>query len=682
MKKTILIIGIIFLLVGASVIPSTGNIIKNISIIKKVYDTNISNILPKDTICYGYCINDPSGQLVEGPVYFYLNDPGNITQLWGTSSPAPMAGSAWTWGGWYCTEYGSGDLWKIDFDSGYMVEIGGGGVHIDDLTWSEIGEFYGVVNTSFYKVDEYSGEQTFLFSLNLPEGLKMGGINFDFINYMLFGVECVNNGLYTIDWETGYTDFIGSLGIDINGIAILDYSIDDESFYLSTFTDQGELYKVDQWTGDCTLIGEFQGGAEISALTINPDRFYLPTADFYWDPQNPQAGETIEFNASLSDDLSGYIKLYEWDWDDDLIFDENSTDPITSHTWDVEGYYPVTLLVYDDDNRMDTQRYIVNVVNQPPYIPSNLYPSDGELYVDPDADLSWHGGDPNPSDIVTYDVYFGTSSSPPKIVSNQTSTTYDPGKMDYNTKYFWRIVAWDNYNASAEGPIWDFTTEGPNNAPNTPGNPSPYDGEIDVDIDIILSWEGGDPDPGDTVTYDVYFGDNSPPVKVACNISDTYYNPGKLNLSTIYYWQIVSRDNHDVVVTGPEWDFTTRVNQPPNIPKITGTTSGKPNITYDFTFNTIDPDGDDVRYIIDWDDGNIDTTGFNPSGTDIIVSHSWSETGSYECSVYAEDVYGSVSDETIFTITIKKSKSIQNPILIFLQSHPKLFPILRQLLGL
>jgi hypothetical protein len=682
MKKTILILGIIFLLVGVSVIPSTGNIVKNISIIKKFYDTNISNMLSEDTICYGYCLNDPSGQLVEGPVCFYLNDPGNITQLWETSSPAPMAGSAWTWGGWYCTEYGSGDLWKIDFDSGYMVEIGGGGVHIDDLTWSEIDKFYGVVNTSFYEVDEYSGEQTFLFSLNLPEGSKIGGINFEYINQMLYGVECVNNGLYIIDWETGYTSFVGPLGIDINGIAILDYSIDDESLYLSTYTDQGELYRIDKNTGDCFLIGEFQGGAEISALTINPDRFYLPTADFYWSPSYPQAGESIEFNASLSDDWNGYIKLYEWDWDDNLIFDENSTDPITSYSWDVEGSYPVTLLVYDDDNGMDTQQYIVDVGNKPPYIPSNIYPSDGELYVDPDADLLWHGGDPNSNDIVTYDIYFGTSSLPPKIVSNQSSTTYDPGTMEYNTQYFWRIVAWDNYNASAEGPIWDFTTEGPNNSPNTPSDPSPYNGGVDVDIDIVLSWEGGDPDPGDTVTYDVYFDDNSPPIKVASNISDTYYNPGILNLSTIYYWQIVARDNHDIVVTGPEWYFSTRVNQPPNIPKITGITNGKPNITYDFTFNTIDPDGDEVRYIIDWDDSNIDTTGFNPSGTDVIVSHSWSETGSYECSVYAEDVYGSVSDETIFTITIKKSKSIQNPILNFLQSHPKLFPILRQLLGL
>ncbi|KYK24034.1 hypothetical protein AYK24_06885 [Thermoplasmatales archaeon SG8-52-4] len=147
------------------------------------------------------------------------------------------------------------------------------------------------------------------------------------------------------------------------------------------------------------------------------------------------------------------------------------------------------------------------------------------------------------------------------------------------------------------------------------------------------------------------------------------------------YYQIILRVQNNNF----EYDTKTatiHVNTPPEALTITGITSGKPNITYDFTFNAIDPDGDNVRYIIDWGDNNIDTTGFNPSGADVIVSHSWSETGSYEGSVYAEDEYEAKGNETIFTITIKKSKSIQNPILNWLQSHPNLFPIIKQILNL
>jgi len=54
---------------------------------------------------------------------------------------------------------------------------------------------------------------------------------------------------------------------------------------------------------------------------------------------------------------------------------------------------------------------------------------------------------------VTYDVYFGKTSPPTKVVSNQTETSYNPGTLEYNTTYYWQIIAWDDQGESAEGPI-------------------------------------------------------------------------------------------------------------------------------------------------------------------------------------------------------------------------------------
>lgn len=102
-----------------------------------------------------------------------------------------------------------------------------------------------------------------------------------------------------------------------------------------------------------------------------------------------------------------------------------------------------------------------------------------------------------------------------------------------------------------------------NSPPNTPSNPSPTNHATAVSIDADLSWTGGDPDAGDTVTYDVYFGTSSPPPfqetigPYAATQSSIIYNPGTLVDGTTYCWQIVARDNHGITAGGSIWDFTT-----------------------------------------------------------------------------------------------------------------------------
>ena len=60
---------------------------------------------------------------------------------------------------------------------------------------------------------------------------------------------------------------------------------------------------------------------------------------------------------------------------------------------------------------------------------------------------------------MTYDVYFGTTNSLQKIVSNQTGTSSSLPPLLYHTSYYWKIVAWDTHNATSEGPLWNFTTK-------------------------------------------------------------------------------------------------------------------------------------------------------------------------------------------------------------------------------
>jgi predicted secreted protein len=98
-----------------------------------------------------------------------------------------------------------------------------------------------------------------------------------------------------------------------------------------------------------------------------------------------------------------------------------------------------------------------------------------------------------------------------------------------------------------------------NTPPNIPSNPSPANHATDAPINADLSWTGGDPDAGNTVTCNVYFGTSptEPMAMVSHNQTGTSYAPGTLAYNTTYYWKIVATDSQGASTTGPLWDFTT-----------------------------------------------------------------------------------------------------------------------------
>jgi hypothetical protein len=88
-----------------------------------------------------------------------------------------------------------------------------------------------------------------------------------------------------------------------------------------------------------------------------------------------------------------------------------------------------------------------------PGTPTTPSPSDGASNVSWDVTLKWSA-----SNAAQFDVYFGTSSSPPLFASNVTSSTFALSKLAQGTKFYWRIVA-RNSVGSADGPVWSFTTK-------------------------------------------------------------------------------------------------------------------------------------------------------------------------------------------------------------------------------
>ena len=78
---------------------------------------------------------------------------------------------------------------------------------------------------------------------------------------------------------------------------------------------------------------------------------------------------------------------------------------------------------------------------------------------------------------------------------------------------------------------------------------------------------------------------------------------------------------------------------------------------YDFIFKATDPDGDDIRFHIDWGDGTTETTEFVHSGEELTISHTIEDIGIITIKVMAEDICGLFGPEATIDIPIPKIKT-------------------------
>ncbi len=204
-----------------------------------------------------------------------------------------------------------------------------------------------------------------------------------------------------------------------------------------------------------------------------------------------------------------------------------------------------------------------------------------------------------------------------------------------------------------------------NNPPNTPNK---FSGPTSVieGTQYPYSTVTTDPD-GDKVKYGFDFNNDGViqsdhwtyflPSGNTCNVLFTFYG------LSIRYLRAKAEDIH-----GAQSDFSPPLmvtvksgNNAPNTPSTpSGPSSGMVGYSYKFYTNSIDPDGDDIKYGWDWDgDGIVDEwTIFYSSGEIINTSHIWTEVGSYNIQIIAKDINDAASDFSNFkTIVISSNNN-------------------------
>ena len=119
--------------------------------------------------------------------------------------------------------------------------------------------------------------------------------------------------------------------------------------------------------------------------------------------------------------------------------------------------------------------------------PSNPSPPDLSLGEATTATLSWLA-----TGATSYNVYFGTSSSPP-FVATAISTSFSPGALAPGTTYYWRVTSTDSVSTFSSA-IWKFSTVA---AVITPGPSSEKvavfrGGVWYIDVNGNGIWDAGD----------------------------------------------------------------------------------------------------------------------------------------------------------------------------------------------
>ncbi|MCP4256345.1 MAG: hypothetical protein GY774_02325 [Planctomycetes bacterium] len=173
-------------------------------------------------------------------------------------------------------------------------------------------------------------------------------------------------------------------------------------------------------------------------------------------------------------------------------------EPGTTYYWRVDEINP--------DNADSPWKGVVWSFTLPPRGAYRPIPADTMKFVLTNAELSWTAK----WGAALFGVYFGTD---PVEVENaagalpSSKMTFDPGTLELNTTYYWRVDTFDGA-AWSTGDVWSFTTTRPGGGlvgeyanygggvPDPPESPFQNVTMTRIDPGIDFQWGNGSPEPG------------------------------------------------------------------------------------------------------------------------------------------------------------------------------------------
>ncbi|MBA2302553.1 MAG: endonuclease/exonuclease/phosphatase family protein [Acidobacteria bacterium] len=124
----------------------------------------------------------------------------------------------------------------------------------------------------------------------------------------------------------------------------------------------------------------------------------------------------------------------------------------------------------------------ISAAAAPPVTPSFPTPANGATNVAITSALSWA----TDANAKSFDVFLGTTSTPPLVGPANKFATYTPATLAAGTTYYWRVDAKGTAGAVTAGPLWTFTTAAA--APQPPPPPAPTPAPTSASRLKVMTW--------------------------------------------------------------------------------------------------------------------------------------------------------------------------------------------------
>lgn len=433
------------------------------------------------------------------------------------------------------------------------------------------------------------------------------------------------------------------------------------------------------------------------------DNYEAPIANAGPD-QSGETGDLISFSASDSNASEGSIIVsYEWDFDNDGVFDAFKSD--VKHRFELEGEYNVTLRITDSIDEVDIDTMTVFILNRNPIVSFNWLPVEptildkvnfNDTSEDSDGQITswiWDFGDgmtsieedpvhhyqdkgvytvtltvtddDGASDSLSIEVSLGNVGPIARFLFSPDEGTVGVGMRfmdksldpeDRPLDYYWNFD--DGSTSTEKNPLHTYETSG---------------------IKIVRLTVTDDEGLSNTTTQEIMVFPNVRP------IADFSFSPDEVKIDETFYFVDKSSDE-DGYIASWSWDFgdgksssrqdtdhqfsesgiyyvtlivgdndgntdsitkpVTVVNLPPTADFSISTVKAKVGDEISFTDSSSDPEGKTLNYDWDFDDGS-SSSQKNPN-------HEYSEAGTYEVELTVTDAAG-ISDSKSISIQIDEA---------------------------